>query len=269
MSNLIGRIFDVQHFSVSDGPGIRTTVFFKGCNLSCVWCHNPESQSFATQTLTFKEKCTRCGRCVGREGDLEFVCYNGARKICGADKGVGEILDEIVADKPFYDASNGGVTFSGGECMLQIDFLTELAKACKSQGVSTAIDTAGHVPYDHFRRILPVTDLVLFDLKCMDGDKHKAVTGVDNSLILDNFRRLTSERVTVWARIPVIPTVNDTVEDMQRIKEFILASGSPERIDLLPYHDIGNYKYEALGRDFRSFQPLDPDKLERLKSVFK
>ena len=167
-----GNIFDISRASLVDGPGIRTTVFFKGCNLRCAWCHNPESQSARAQMLVYQNKCTGCGKCKEKcPHDLEscnlcgkcaLYCPHDAREICGKEYTVDEVLKEILKDKTFYDNSGGGVTFSGGECMLQIDFLEELLKACKQNGIHTAVDTAGHVPFDYFERIFEIKVDILF-----------------------------------------------------------------------------------------------------------
>ena len=193
-------IFDIQKNSFVDGPGIRTTVFFKGCNLHCQWCHNPESQSFEKQMLFYKDKCTGCGKCLevcpnhlkkcSFCGKCEIYCPSNARKICGKEYTSDEVLAEVIKDKAFYHNSNGGVTFSGGECMLQIEFLTEILKLCKENGIHTAVDTAGNVPWDYFKRILPFTDLFLYDIKVFSKEKHEKYTGVSNELILNNLKFL-------------------------------------------------------------------------------
>ena len=162
-------IFDMQRNSFTDGPGIRTTVFFKGCNLRCAWCHNPESQQAEAEWLLKPTQCTGCGRCADvRAEDPDFLCPVGARTGCGRRYTVAKLWEEIGKDRLFYDASGGGVTFSGGECMLQVEFLEAILKQCKEAGIHTAVDTAGHVPYEAFARILPYTDLILYDVKCMD-----------------------------------------------------------------------------------------------------
>ena len=268
MSDPCGSIFDVQHFSVSDGPGIRTTVFLKGCNLRCRWCHNPESQSGTLEMMLYPEKCMGCGRCRGRENDLTFVCYHGARTVAGATVTVDALLEELLADRPFYETSGGGVTLSGGECMLQIEFLEAVLRKLKENGVHTAVDTAGHVPYESFLRILPYTDLFLYDVKCMDSARHAEYTGVPNERILSNLARLLGSGVTTWVRVPVIPEVNDTVEEMERIRRFLDASGRPERIELLPYHTVGEGKYEALMRERPSFRTPTDAEMAALRAVF-
>lgn len=264
-----GRIFNIQKFSVHDGPGIRTTVFFKGCNLNCLWCHNPESQNMRKEILFYKNKCTGCGRCKDLAVDnQDFVCLNDAKEICGKDYGADEILAEILKDKPYYKNSGGGVTFSGGECMLQIAFLTEILKLCKQNDIHTAVDTAGHVSWDSFEKILPYTDLFLYDLKLIDSQSHKKYTGVDNVVILENLKTLLKTGKPVWVRIPIIPNVNDTKEDMQKVKDFFDKNGYPEKTELLPYHALGDHKYAALGRETNAFAIPDETKMETLRSVF-
>lgn len=271
-------IFDVVRASFVDGPGIRTTVFFKGCNLRCAWCHNPESQSPNPQMLFYENKCTGCGKCKEKCphslescelcGKCALYCPHDARKICGREYTVDEVMCEIRKDRSFYESSEGGVTFSGGECMLQIDFLEELLKKCKTNGIHTAVDTAGHVPFEHFERILPYTDLFLYDVKCFDSDKHKRYTGVGNERILDNLQRLLALKKSVWVRIPIIPTVNDSEEELLNIKAFLDSCGSPERIELLPYHALGEHKYAALGIDVHTFSAPSSERMEKLKQIF-
>ena len=201
-------IFDIQRNSFVDGPGIRTTVFFKGCNLKCKWCHNPESQSAKPQIMFYKDKCTGCGRCKGiTEKDTEFVCFNDAKQICGKEYTVEEVFNIIQKDKPFYEMSNGGVTFSGGECMLQINFLYEILK------------------------------------------------------------KLFERKAKVLIRIPVIPTVNDSIEEMGNIRRF-LAPYKPFAVELLPYHKMGEHKYTALGMNMTSFDIPSPKKLKELNRIF-
>ncbi len=272
-------IFDIQRNSYVDGPGIRTTVFFKGCNLRCAWCHNPESQSAKPQMMFYKNKCTGCGKCKEKCpnaleacalcGRCTIFCPRDARKICGKEYSVDEVLREIIKDKTFYENSGGGVTFSGGECMLQIDFLTEILKACKENGIHTAVDTAGHVPYDQFERIIPYTDLFLYDIKCFDSELHKQYTSLGNELILENFKRLSGTGKPIWVRIPIIPTINDSLEEMIKIKTFLDLCRKPEKIELLSYHALGEHKYSALGMCVRKFDAPNSNTMEYLKSIFK
>lgn len=270
-------IFDIERASYVDGPGIRTTVFFKGCNLRCAWCHNPESQSSAPQMMLYKNKCTDCGRCKDKCpygldecrlcGKCSLYCPHDAREICGSAYTADEVFKEIVKDVSLYGDSGGGVTFSGGECMLQINFLKEILKKCKENGIHTAVDTAGHLPFERFERILPYTDLFLYDVKCYDSEKHKSYTGVGNELILDNLKRLLRSSASVWVRIPVISGVNDTDEEITAISKFLKENGNPEKIELLPYHAMGEHKYSALGRDVCRFTPPSKERLERLKAL--
>ena len=271
-------IFDIERNSYVDGPGIRTTVFFKGCNLRCAWCHNPESQSPKPQMMFFKNKCTGCGKCKEKCpnnlelcelcGKCTLYCPHDAREICGKEYTVDEVMREILKDKAFYDNSGGGVTFSGGESMLQIDFLEELLKACKQNGIHTAIDTAGHVPYESFERVLPYTDLFLFDVKCYDSDKNKKYTGASNELIFSNLRKLLKTNKAVWVRIPIISTVNDTEEEMLAIKSFLYSCRAPKKIELLPYHSMGEHKYAALGKATQAFSIPSEEKMMQLKNIF-
>ena len=269
MQHSEATIFDIQRSSYVDGPGIRTTVFFKGCNLRCAWCHNPESQSAERQMLFYKNKCDGCGRCKDLSAkDKSFICFNGAKEVCGKEYTVDELMAMIIRDKAFYDASGGGVTFSGGECMLQIDFLEAILKECKNNGVHTAVDTAGHVPFECFEQIIPYTDLFLYDVKCYDSDKHRQYTGASNERILSNLGRLLKTGLAMWVRIPIIPTVNDSEEEMLNIKKFIISCGSPEKIELLPYHAMGEHKYAAIGKQAQTFSVPSKEKISQLKRVF-
>lgn len=270
-------VFDIQRNSFVDGPGIRTTVFFKGCNLDCKWCHNPESKFSKPQMLFYKNKCTGCMKCAKvcpnelKKCDLcgkcELYCPNDARKVCGKQYDVDEILKEVLKDKAFYDNSDGGVTFSGGECMLQIDFLCEILKRCKDCGVHTAVDTAGNVPWERFEKVLPYTDLFLYDIKALDDETHKKYVGVSNVLILENLKKLFEKNANVLIRIPVIPTVNDDAEEMLKIKAF-LEPFSPLKVELLPYHKMGEHKYDALGLEMTEFAVPEKEKIDELKKIF-
>lgn len=270
-------LFDIQRNSFVDGPGIRTTVFFKGCNLKCKWCHNPESQSFEKEMMFYKEKCIGCGKC--KEvcpnhlekcdfcGKCELYCTSDARKICGKEYTVDDVISEIVKDKAFYESSGGGVTLSGGECMLQIDFLLELLKKCKENGIHTAVDTAGNVSWEYFEKVLPLTDLFLFDVKCISENLHITGTGVSNRLILENLTRLSSVfNGSIFIRIPVIGGFNDNDEEMNKIKEF-LKNIRPDKIELLPYHNMGNHKYIALNRVSPNYTVPDKNKMAEFQKI--
>ncbi|MBQ8742294.1 MAG: glycyl-radical enzyme activating protein [Clostridia bacterium] len=270
-------IFDIERNSFVDGPGIRTTVFFKGCNLKCAWCHNPESQDLKPQMMFYRDKCTGCGKCkqvcpspgkctlCGRCG---LFCPTDARKVCGRDYTVEEVLTEVMKDTGFYDNSGGGVTFSGGECMLQIDFLLEILKKCKENGIHTAVDTAGHISFKNFEKILPYTDLFLYDIKLFDSLNHKKYVGVANELILENLKKLFAAGAKIWVRIPIVPGINDRIEEMQQIREFLLDCGKPEKVELLPYHAMGENKYRAIQKESLSFTVPTSETMDMLKSVF-
>ena len=272
-----GTLFDIQKFSLQDGPGLRTTVFFKGCNLRCRWCHNPESWIPAPQLLKFEEKCTGCGVCsqvCDREectlcGACAETCIAGARSICGREYTAEEVMTLLLKDAPFYEKSGGGVTFSGGECMLQPGFLAELLCACRKKGISTAVDTAGCVPYQCFEQILPDTDLFLYDIKCISSELHKEFTGVDNGVILENYHRLLSSGARVWVRIPVIPGFNDTREEMAKLRS-VLAEHRPEKVELLAYHTLGKSKHQAAGygASWESSVPTE-EEMGALRAFFK
>jgi len=271
-------IFDIERNSFVDGPGIRTTVFFKGCNLKCAWCHNPESQSFKTEMMFYRDKCTGCGKCKEKCpnnlekcdlcGKCTIYCPAEARKVCGKEYTVDEVFAEVIKDKAFYENSGGGVTFSGGECMLQIDFLVEILKKCKENGIQTAVDTAGHIPFESFERVLPFTDMFLYDLKIFDSEKHKKYVGVGNELILQNLKKLLNKGVKVFVRIPVMEGVNDSVEEMKKIKEFISSNGKVEKVELLPYHAMGENKYRAIGKEPIIFKTPPKEWLNHLKEIF-
>ncbi|MBU9736319.1 glycyl-radical enzyme activating protein [Diplocloster agilis] len=282
-----GMIFDIQHFSVHDGPGIRTTVFFKGCNLKCLWCHNPESQEASPQLLIKGQGCIACGSCAAacptgarRLGDdggfipdlctgcgkCASVCYPGVLEISGEAMSVSKVMEEIRKDGSLYCNSGGGVTFSGGEAMLQIDFLEELLRECVKHGIHTTVDTAGAVPWESFRRILPYTSLFLYDLKCAGGEVHRRATGADNRLIVENLNRL-KETADVWIRIPCIKGINDSEAEREGFREILKKPGKIQRIDLLAYHSFGEGKYRMLGRSAPEFQPMDAVQMNALKDA--
>lgn len=272
-----GIVFDIQHNSFVDGPGIRTSVFMKGCNLHCSWCHNPESQKYAPELMVFQNKCTHCGKCekicphhqseCDLCGSCAAYCPNDARKICGAEYTSEAVMEEIRKDRIFYSASGGGVTFSGGECMLQLDFLRELLMLCRHEHIHTAIDTAGNVPYADLESVLPWTDLILYDIKSMDPYTHKQHTGSSNHEILRNLERLLKEDVSIWIRMPVIPSVNDNDDEMKMLAEFLTRNGMPDKIELLPYHRMGEHKYQATGRKIPVFEVPADEKMAHLNQL--
>lgn len=255
-------LFDIQHGSFVDGPGIRTTVFFKGCNLACKWCHNPEGMSMKVEKLYYRDKCTGCGKCKricpSPEqctfcGTCQLYCPGNAISICGREYTVDEVLKEILADRIFY-GKDGGATFSGGECMLQHEFLTEILKCCKEYGIHTAVDTAGHVAFELFEKVIPYTDVFLYDLKCATEQVHREYTGVSNWRILQNLYRLKERGVRLIIRFPLIPGVNTSVEELGEMRR-ILDEIEPELVEVLPYHKMGVRKAAAIGTaqpEFRS-----------------
>lgn len=246
-------IFDIRRASTTDGPGIRTTVFFKGCNLDCFWCHNPEGKAPERQRAFFVEKCIACGTChtvceralsaCKACGSCTATCPSGALRVYGTEYSVEALAELACADKPYFDATGGGVTFSGGECMLYPTYLGEVARRCRQNGVSVAVDTAGAVPWASFEMVLPDTDLFLFDIKCLDPALHKRGTGVDNTLILQNLARLQSVGARIIVRVPVIPAFNEGAEVL-RILSFCADRGLP--VEQLPYHAFGEDKRLAL-----------------------
>ena len=273
-----GLIFDIQRGSFVDGPGIRTTVFMKGCNLRCRWCHNPESQSARVQMMVYRHKCVGCGKCAAvcqhqlescdLCGRCELFCPNDARKICGRTYTAETLLGEILKDKSYYESSNGGVTFSGGECMLQADFLCETLKLCKENGIHTAVDTAGHVPWESFIKIMPYTDLFLYDIKAYTDELHVSGVGVSNGLIIDNLARLKAcfgGEITV--RIPVIGGYNANDGEMGTIAAFVNGIGV-DRVELMPNHRMGEHKYAALGMESEPYDIPNDDDMARWREMF-
>ena len=270
-----GVIFDIQRGSAVDGPGIRTTVFFKGCNLSCAWCHNPESREMQPQMLFYREKCTDCGTCrsvcpqKGEAcvlcGKCTVFCPNDAKSICGKTVTAGEVFREILRDVPYYESTGGGATFSGGESLLQPDFLLALLKLCRENGISAAVDTAGNVPYETLRQVLPYTDLFLYDIKAVTPALHKTYTGVSNERILSNYKRLFSDGARLLVRIPMVAEVNANDGEFPEILRFLKAF-PPKKIELLPYHALGTNKYKALYQtDAPVFHAPDAALLERYR----
>lgn len=281
-------VFDIQRASYVDGPGLRTTVFLKGCNLRCRWCHNPESQDERPVLLCYPTRCTHCGVCAAHCpahavsadgatnpalcvacGKCALYCLNDARKLCGRLMSAEEALAAVLPDRPYYDATGGGVTVSGGECMLHIDFLEAFLRLCHENGLRTAVDTAGNVPFSAFERILPHADLFLYDVKCFTEETHIAGTGASNRLILDNLRRLLKTRAdSIIIRVPVVPGFNDNEEEIGKIAAFFRAHGRPAKIELLPYHRLGENKNAALGREGFTAEPPSKELMARLNALF-
>ena len=257
--------------SIHDGPGIRTTVFFKGCPLNCLWCSNPESQKVEKEVACFQSRCVNCGYCAQvcpkglieaqppfeitdrEQCDLCEVCVKecctNAKKVVGEDYTSAELLKEILKDKSFYDSSGGGVTFSGGEPLMQSAFLKEILKACRENGVHTAIETTGMTETDNLIETAGLLDLIFYDVKHMDDETHRDITGVSNEKILSNLAALAKIHDHIIVRIPVIPGINDGVETLQNTADYAASLGIPA-IELLPYHNLGEVKYGQLGRKY-------------------
>ncbi len=260
---MVGRIFDIQRFSVHDGPGIRTTVFMKGCPLRCKWCHNPEGLIWDKQVKYVENECIHCNLCGNRSIEEVKNCPTGALQVCGRDLEANLLVEEILADKIFYQRG-GGLSFSGGECLLQADFVREVLMLCKAQGLHTCVDTSGLVPFSELEKTLEFCDLYLYDIKCMSSEKHKEFTGCSNAQILENIQKLSNIGQEVWIRIPVIPGFNDTKEEMEEIAKFLTSLDHKYPVTLIPYHGLGSKKYESLGLEY-SFDTKESMGKERIK----
>lgn len=242
-----GRIFDIQRFSIHDGPGIRTIVFLKGCVLRCRWCCNPESQEYAIQEMTL----------------------NGKTSVVGRDVTVDEVMETVLKDRAYYRRTGGGLTLSGGECLCQPDFSAALLYAAKQMGLSTAIESTACAQYENIQKLLPNLDVYLLDIKHMDSDKHRAFTGVPNELILENARKLAVDANELIIRVPVIPTFNDKPEEIRAIAKFANSLPNVKELHLLPYHRLGRDKYAGLGRVYSlaDIEPMPKAKMEYLLQV--
>ena len=289
------NITNIQKFSIHDGDGIRTTVFFKGCPLKCEWCHNPETQRFEKEMEVDGEKCTGCGTCASvcpngavrmtedhRPswdpkactfcGKCENFCPAGVREIVGREYTVKELTKELMKDQMFYEESGGGVTFSGGEVMsMDMDFILAMAKELKRQDVTLTIDTCGYVPYERFEKLLPYVNTFLYDVKVMDPELHKKYMGTDNKLILENLIRLSQDGARIYIRIPTIKEVNGNEENMKETIAFLKEHDiHPAGVNLLPYHDTGSGKYAKLDMEYKGTDLHAPDKeeMEALAALF-
>ena len=286
-----GLIFNIQGYSVQDGPGIRTTVFLKGCPLKCQWCSNAESQASFPELAFIRKLCTLCGRCVkacpeeaisidGSDVRVERnlctccgkcieVCHPTALKIWGEEISVGEALQEVEKDRPFYKNSGGGVTLSGGEPLNQPGFTLAFLQRCHEIGLDTCLDTCGFVDPHILEKALKYTDLVLYDLKHMDSVIHQRLTGVPNQLILDNAKLIADKGIPMIMRVPLVPGLNDSAENISSIAAFTRNLKSVHQIDLLPYHRFGISKYEALGHPYAlsSLQSPGKEDVEKAKHI--
>ena len=266
-----GIVFNIQKMSIHDGPGIRSTVFLKGCPLRCLWCSNPESQRMELEIASFVNRCMKCGYCaevcpkqIIEKGNTYSIvdrsrcdqclicvkeCCTNAKQLIGQSYSAEELYQEIVKDKTFYDSSGGGVTFSGGEPFMQADFLIEMLKRCKSGGIHTAIETTGMADTRKLLEALEYSDLIFFDVKHMDDREHKKLTGVSNQAILDNLAALSKRHSNIIVRIPVIPGLNDSAENIRKTADYT-AELSISALELLQYHNLGESKYAQLGREY-------------------
>lgn len=248
-SALTGCVFNIQRYVIHDGPGIRTTVFFMGCPLRCWWCHNPEGHSLEMETMSLIKQ---------------------PEDVAGRVLTVTDVMWEIEKDVLFFDESGGGVTFSGGEPLMQSGFLLTLLQCCRKQGIHTTIDTCGYAPSGVFQAVLASVDLILFDLKIVDDDLHRYYTGVSNCQIFENLRLLSASGVRGYIRIPVIPNITDTAENIRDILSCIAAVQGIEQVNLLPYHRIAEYKYQRLERENRmvGVKPPSEARMQELKALF-
>ncbi len=288
-----GIVYNIQKLSVHDGPGIRTTVFLKGCPLKCTWCSNPESQSIKEQMLYFDNLCVGCGACISEcplqlihieNGKSSFdkskctdcgactkVCQTKSREMSGKRLTVDEVVKEVKKDILFYENSGGGVTFCGGEPTMQKDYLLELMQACYDEGIDITLDTCGYCNHENFKAFIPYVNLFLFDCKLMNAKKHQQYTEQDNELILENLKFLLQHNKNVHIRIPLIPEVNDTEENVQSLANFIhdnAKNSTNYSIDILPYHEYGKSKYKALGLEFIPYKSYTPTELNEKVQLF-
>ena len=283
-----GVIFDIRKYSIHDGPGIRTTVFFKGCPLRCWWCHNPEGQDVEPELVYRKSRCIGCDECskscqreaislvaqsisVNREKCVPCnnccrVCPSDALSIAGKQMTVKEILEEIEKDRTFYEESRGGVTFSGGEPLMQPDFLNALLNECKERATHTAVNTCGFAQYEIIDRIRDKVDLFLYDIKTMDNRKHRKYTGASNEQILKNLKKLAESGSSIVISFPIIPGINDDDKNVTRTAKFISSLPNIQQVNLLPYHRAGIEKYKNLGKPYK-LDKIQPPSNQRVKSV--
>jgi pyruvate formate lyase activating enzyme len=288
-----GIIFDLRRYAIHDGPGIRTTVFLKGCPLSCPWCHNPESQSPGVETVFIGSRCVACGACVEAcaEGALVWsdagpaagpgtcalcgacaaACFAEARRMAGRETTVDEVMAEVERDAAFYARSGGGVTFSGGEPLAQIEFLEALLWASRDRGIHTALDTCGYAPWESIERIRRLVDLFLYDIKIVDDARHRGLTGVSNGPIVANLRALSRLGHEIRLRFAVIPGMNDGDENVRSIGALSSSLPGLIGIDIIPYNRLGEEKYARLGRPycFPDSPALSADRIQAIAAILR
>lgn len=289
--HLKGIVFNIQRFSIHDGPGIRTVVFLKGCPLNCLWCSNPESQEVFPRIFHDPRKCMGCNACIlkchsgaiSQKGEVKLVnmkkcnmcgnclesCYSGALELVGKEMTVEEVMSEIRKDRPFYFNSGGGVTLSGGEPSVQYEFAARILDKCSKEGIDTALETSGYANWSILNELIQRVNLVLFDIKHMNPHQHKIFTGVDNKLILENAKKIASSGKNMIVRVPVIPKHNDDEENIRATMNFTISLKTVKEIHLLPYHRLGKGKYNRLGREYPLGDLPSPEQedMERLRSL--
>lgn len=293
-----GCIFDISHYMIEDGPGIRTNVFFKGCPLRCKWCSNAFGLERKLQLAYTKAKCTKCGACInvcsfeavkiGDDGypkqdfakcqncmECTFACKSKARFQVGKTVTSREVLEEIKTDRIFYRRGNGGVTLSGGEILMQAEFAKEILKLCVNEGINTAIETSAFGKWEDLSQMICLSDTVFIDCKCVNSKKHRKLTGVDNGVILENIKKAATlcdeKNIRLIVRFPCIPSMNDTNEDINDIADFAASLDGNPLLNILPYHNFGTSKYEFIGKkcETEKLELLSKEKIEEIQSVMK
>lgn len=289
---MTGLVFNIQRYSIHDGPGIRTTVFLKGCPLSCTWCHNPEGLSAEPEILVVRERCVGCGRCamvcpsqlaIGSHGEAitdrrdcircgrcVLACTAGARRLVGEEIEVEDLLAEAERDRPFYEETGGGVTFSGGEPLAQGEFLLASLAGCRERGLHSAVDTSGCADRDLVVEVAELTDLFLYDLKIMDEERHRALTGGPLAPIVENLRTLDGLDATLLVRIPLIPGVTDDPENLEAVARLVSSLENRHAVHLLPFHRTASDKYARLDRQWsHADAALPPEALDRAAALLR
>ncbi len=284
-----GRVFNIQRFAVHDGPGVRTTVFLKGCPLACDWCHNPESRAAQPEVSVVADRCIQCGSCLevceqgavirltdGSYsvdpvrctvcGECTEACPTGARRVVGEERAVDDIIDEVVKDQVFFEESGGGVTFSGGEPLAQADFLLALLAESRERGLHTCVDTSGLAAERTVLQVASTTDLFLYDVKLIDNTRHSIFTGVDNRVILSNLVALARAGAEAWIRVPFIPSINGDGADLDELAAFLGGLEKRYPVFLLPYHLIAQDKYGRLGYEY-PLAGLEPPSAAQLQTA--